>query len=704
MIANHLFGTCRASFAVRTVLSAFTFACVASIACIPCHAKEWKGRNVVFVTSQGRLDPKLMSKWVERLDGGWDVYADLTGRKPKLNIHRYGKAIIEAVPDEQMEVKRAAGLGYVGCTGVQIMMFYKTNYPNLEKDPESMPHYVFYEMGRNFYTFEDRHSCFTCGFSVFMRYVCMDALDCRDLDPHERKAIELAESLHAKGTMGFLKCFTNANGLSEKEPRLKKNNGEGLHPSDQPVMYASAMLRLRRECGGDAWVKRFFAELARCPESNPNTRTGALAQCWYWYLCSSVAARRDLADVFCDKWRMPLDDSTRQALKQVAWDSPNTHAADLARKIKPQWKPDQPAVATPMAAPASPNIPEVEQLRCAKRDYKVEAERMLGEKDRAVLHDFFWEWSLMDLRGFAEWVRQMPLEKMGAVSGLVASVWAEKDPVAAGQWALQWPEGELRCNLCGFVAATWARNDPLAALQWALQLPEGPNAMTDARNVFLKIRETALFQVIGQWAHKDPEAAAQWIEQQPEGEFRAQMLLVVGRCLSAKDPVKAVAWVESLTGQNKDELNRVVIEPQVASLVQKENDFQVVLATVNELPSSLRSIGLREMAKGWSMKRDPESLRALDDWLSAQPSKELQAQCVAAMMSCGRSDPSESYYFFRLKWLSRELERERNGVVWLSLEDHFRDLKKLSPQAAAKWLEEAPLSEEHKAKLRESLE
>ena len=43
-----------------------------------------------------------------------------------------------------------------------------------------MPHYYFYEMGRNFYTFGDRHSLFITGYAVFMRYACMDALKCED--------------------------------------------------------------------------------------------------------------------------------------------------------------------------------------------------------------------------------------------------------------------------------------------------------------------------------------------------------------------------------------------------------------------------------------------------------------------------------------------------------------------------------------------
>ncbi len=295
----------------------------------------WEGSNVVFLTTKGDYDPALMGKWVERLDGGWQVYSDLTGRKPGVFKQLHDKPTIAAVPDGSLTC--GAGCGYIGVSGIELAMFYDHNYPDLKKDSEAMPHYAFYEMGRNFYTFGERHSCFTCGFAVFMRYVCMDALGCHDVDPDARKTIELAESLHTEGTMGFLKCFTNADGLSEKEPRVKKPDGKWLQPSDQPVMYASAMLRLRRECGGDAWLKRFFAQLADCPASKQNTRDGALAQCWHWYLCASVAAHRDLSPVFVDEWCLPLAAPTREALKKISWDDANLRAADLSKQITPAW-------------------------------------------------------------------------------------------------------------------------------------------------------------------------------------------------------------------------------------------------------------------------------------------------------------------------------------------------------------------------------
>lgn len=293
----------------------------------------WSGSNVVFLTKRGEYDAKLMGRWVERLDGGWRVYADLTGRNPGVHKQLFGKPTIAAVPDGN--VTCGVGCGFIGVGGIELAKFYNDDWPKLQKDPYSMPHYVFYEMGRNFYTFGDRHSCFITGFAVFMRYVCMDALACNDVEAGTRKVIEEVESHQAKGDTSFLKFFTNADGLTEKQPRLKKFGG----PCDQPVTYASAMLRLRRECGGDTWVKRFFAELAACPESKRDTREGALAQCWNWYLCASVAARRDLAQIFCGEWKLPLADTTRAELKNVAWDAKDLSAANLAKQISPVWLP-----------------------------------------------------------------------------------------------------------------------------------------------------------------------------------------------------------------------------------------------------------------------------------------------------------------------------------------------------------------------------
>ena len=294
----------------------------------------WTGKHVVFLTVDGTLDPGLMGQWVARLDAGWELYTDLTGREPRPFKQVDGKVTIAAVPSGELTC--GAGCGYVGATGIELAMFYAQNYPELKVRPAAMPHYVFYEMGRNFYTFENRHSCFVTGFAVFMRYVCMDALRCEDGDAGTRKTIEGVEPLLATSGLGFLDLFTTL-GVGEKVSLIKDAGGQVINPSDQPVRYASAMLRLRRQHGGDAWVKRFFHELATCPEFPPDTAEGALKQGWYWLLCASVAAGTDLAPVFAGDWKLPLAAETRTALAGFDWRKKDLTALEVAAALKPQW-------------------------------------------------------------------------------------------------------------------------------------------------------------------------------------------------------------------------------------------------------------------------------------------------------------------------------------------------------------------------------
>ncbi len=296
----------------------------------------WTGANVIFLTTDDTLDPSLMGIWVSRLDAGWQLYADLTGRMPSPLRQFEGKVTIAAVP--RYELTCGAGCGYVGATGIELAMFYDHNYPELKTHPQAMPHYVFYEMGRNFYTFGDRHSCYITGVAVFMRYVCMDTLKYEDTDAQTRKVIEGVEPLFSTSGLTFLDLFTMSTGVGEKVSRIKDRSGQVIEPSDQPVRYASAMLRLRRENGGDAWVKRFFHELAACPTSNPGTKEGALHQCWYWLLCASVAAQKDLSQVFAGEWKLPIAKETRAALGRIDWNKRELTVKEVADTVTLVWQ------------------------------------------------------------------------------------------------------------------------------------------------------------------------------------------------------------------------------------------------------------------------------------------------------------------------------------------------------------------------------
>jgi hypothetical protein len=295
----------------------------------------WTGKNVIFLTTDDTLDPGLMGLWVSRLDAGWQLYASLTGQMPSPLRQFEGKVTIAAVP--AYELTCGAGCGYVGATGIELAMFYDNNYPELKTHPKAMPHYVFYEMGRNFYTFGDRHSCFITGFAVFMRYVCMDALNFEDTDAGTRKVIEGVEPLFSASGLSFLDLFTTI-GAGEKVSRIKDKSGQLIEPSDQPVRYASAMLRLRRENGGDGWVKRFFHELASSQTFSPDTKEGALNQSWYWLLCSSVAAQKDLSPLFAGVWKLPIADETCAALGRIDWKKKELTLKEVSTTVIPVWK------------------------------------------------------------------------------------------------------------------------------------------------------------------------------------------------------------------------------------------------------------------------------------------------------------------------------------------------------------------------------
>ena len=131
----------------------------------------WKGKHVTFVTTDPDRDPAIMGEFIQHLDDGWALYADITEATPHPHKKHEGQPTIVAIPAN--DLSSGYGCGYVGSTGIEMTHFYDGHYPNLKKNTRDVPHAYFYEMGRNYFTFGDRHSCFTTGFAVFMRYVCM---------------------------------------------------------------------------------------------------------------------------------------------------------------------------------------------------------------------------------------------------------------------------------------------------------------------------------------------------------------------------------------------------------------------------------------------------------------------------------------------------------------------------------------------------
>lgn len=281
----------------------------------------WTGSNVVFLTTPGEYDGRLMARWVRALDGGWALYADLTGRRPEPLKQLEGRATIAAVPD--FEFTCGAGCGYLGASGIELAMFYRWNYPALQRNPEAIPHYVFYEMGRNFYTFGDRHSCFTTGFAVFMRYVCMDTLGCHDDDLGTRQVIEQAQGQVKRSGLPFLRMFTNADGLGEEGAAPEECGGRTdstFGPTGHVRVGDAATVARER---WQPLVAPLLPPVAGVSERFREHSRGGRGSSAKLYLAASLAAQRDLSGVFVDDWRLPLSAGARKALAAVDWKQPD---------------------------------------------------------------------------------------------------------------------------------------------------------------------------------------------------------------------------------------------------------------------------------------------------------------------------------------------------------------------------------------------
>jgi hypothetical protein len=291
----------------------------------------WEGEQVVFLTTSKDFDPKVMQRLLDRLDAGWKHFGEIVGKSPRTRNLLNKKTTIAAVPDGRLTC--GAGCGYVGATGIEVSLFYNRDYAVLKDQPDAFLHYYFYEMGRNYFVFGDRHSAFTTGFAVLMRYVCMDAMKCDDPEAKLREQIENAEAVYSKGDLSFLDAFTTQGKLSEKQNRLRGFRG----PSDQPVMYTSAMLKLREDYGGDDFLKAFYKQLLTCPSVKYNSKQAALQQSASWLVAASFAAGQDLTPVFVERWRMPLSAESLAAFKAIDWAKEERSAGELMKALDIQF-------------------------------------------------------------------------------------------------------------------------------------------------------------------------------------------------------------------------------------------------------------------------------------------------------------------------------------------------------------------------------
>lgn len=156
-----------------------------------------------------------------------------------------------------------------------------------------------------------------------------------------------------------------------------------------------------------------------------------------------------------------------------------------------------------------------------------------------LFHPLAHSWAQRDVLAAANWAAGLPdrMARAAALNGL-ALAWTEQDPQAAWRWALsQGPQ--VRNDACREVLREWTGHDAAAALAAVRQLPpEG------------QVRQ--LPRVLGAYAGVDPAGAASLAEGLPESPARQRVLGEIAAAWKVKDAVAAGRWIER---------NRAAFEP-----------------------------------------------------------------------------------------------------------------------------------------------
>jgi hypothetical protein len=128
-------------------------------------------------------------------------------------------------------------------------------------------------------------------------------------------------------------------------------------------------------------------------------------------------------------------------------------------------------------------------------------------------------YSQSDPQGAIDWLAQFRGEEWyGAAAGAVAMNVAQRDGAAAARLldGIDRRGGNVELQrLSTLIAVNWANQDPAAAAEWALDRP------TDAERI------STVTQVLGTWSNQNVGEARQWALRLPQGALRDQSLTML---------------------------------------------------------------------------------------------------------------------------------------------------------------------------------
>src|SRR5262245_18051960 len=276
-----------------------------------------------------------------------------------------------------------------------------------------------------------------------------------------------------------------------------------------------------------------------------------------------------------------------------------------------------------------------------------------GDVELVLLADW---WARFDPKAAFDWAHQSKVGWHPSVLAAVIRVWAEQDPVAAGQAALSvQDERLLQAALVGVVRG-WEASSQDGLEEFLSARP--PGSAAGGRAIEASTR--------GKVARGTPEAAMAWAESlpgrdddNPLSSFKLDVIGRVAEVLVETEPEKAADWVARVRGTAA----RVVLLIRVGMRWAKK-DGAAAMRWLSALPSNrARPTAIQETYRSWYL-RDP---KAAGDWIKAATLEPWLDPAVATYaLQRSADDIHES-----LEWANRVVDPNRRegtlekiAMVW----------------------------------------
>lgn len=222
--------------------------------------------------------------------------------------------------------------------------------------------------------------------------------------------------------------------------------------------------------------------------------------------------------------------------------------------------------------------------------------------------------------------------------------WAESDPVAAAQWAQQFPEGDLRNAMYEQIAAAWANSDLSGATDWLNTLPDGIGKQTatvttaneaartepiSALTLAVQLpatpeRNALLTYAVSQWATENFSAAAEWAGTIADAGLREDMLSAIAVAAASADAPAAATLVASAFAPG------VVQARTAVAITQRwvQTAPEEAAAWVVQFPDlPLRDAAVENLVGLWALS----DASAAANWVNALPDGALREAATQAL-------------------------------------------------------------------------